>query len=251
MWNNIFRLFLFLIISCGCYAKAIKPSSSDKPNTLILSYEKNWSPYIYKDELGQLRGQDAELLSHILAKMNYKLELFPIPENRLKAEINHGDMDVAIAAFKNEQRQEHNWFTLPYRSEKTVIAYLDTRHHEFRDKDIYSLMQGEYSLGMNTGAWYGQKFEQKIKHEHKLQCFHIEGVNRRLKMLAVGRVDLIIGDHLALASAATELGLTNIRFGQIPVFEDAIHFIFSKKSVDKKFIQTFNLLLQQTLEANS
>lgn len=245
------RLFLLITAVFTLSATAMEDTSlGSKQNRLILSYDRSWLPYIYKNEQGELKGLDAELLTRVLSQMNYQLELFPVPENRLREVISHGNIDVAIAAFKNEQRQKSNWFSIPYRTEKTVIAYLDNKHPEFSGKDIYTLIKGNYSVGLNNGAWYGPRFEQQIKIEHQYQCFHIEGISRRLKMLAAGRIDLIVGDHLALKAEAQALGLSNVIFSDIAVFEDDTHFIFSKKRVDQHFMRQFNSLLHQALKTS-
>lgn len=241
---QIMMLFLGLCCSFSVLSFKLEPQGS---NQLTMSFSKAWLPYIYRNDEGQIAGSDGTLLRKTLQQVGYQLHAYPIPENRLKNIITDGDIDVAIAAFKNETREKSNWFSIPYRKEKVGFAYLTENKVKFQGKSIFELILKNYSLGLNNGAWYGEQFEQEVKHQHKYQCFHIEGSTRRLKMLSLGRIDIIIGDLLSMKATVKELGITNITFGEKVIFEDNIHFMFSKKRVDKTFMHQFNQALTELI----
>ena len=81
----------------------------------------NWPPYHFADEQGNATGLDVEILKHALQVAGCKYDMQFIPWKRALNALQHGSLDIGIAASKSPERETYGWFSVPYRTEQMVM----------------------------------------------------------------------------------------------------------------------------------
>ena len=196
---------------------------------------------------GKYTGTDYELLKSVLKEMNIKLVLIEgSPPKRAHRLLEDGILDVMLAATKNEERQKHAHFSIPYR-EETSNAYCDIKICG-KAETLEQLMEqnNKTHVLFNSKAWYGEKFEKTL-NKHKDRFHHIGASNKRLMMLKQKKAEVTIDDKLSFPNTAIKAKIDINKLSAITVYETDVHFLFSKKSVPLSFMVQFNKTLQQEL----
>ncbi len=236
---------VLLLLSCFISTQAFAQTPS-----LTFSFDGNWLPYIYKDSSGNVVGKDGALLKGILARMGYTLNVNVVPENRIVSEAVQGRVDVLIGVFKNKEREINNWFSIPYRKENVGIGFLASRAGELTCKNFDMHVRNGAIVALNRSAWHGESFDVDYKRNKRFKIIHVEGTQRRLRMLEKRRADFVVGDVVSIKATAELLGVTDLILCDQLIFSDDVYFMFSKQAVDQSFMATFNRKLTEALKTH-
>lgn len=213
------------------------------PEPLTLVYTGDWRPYIYRETDSRYSGQDKALLAEVLDQMNCKLRILPLPERRVHKDLLSGQIDVVIAASKNDQRLAQFWFSVPYRIQHNVLVYRKDQSLPANPSLLRAWITENRIIALNGGGWFGYEVERLKSSEYGRQLMHLESFESRLDMLRLGRIDGFIDDLLAVQTHIKEENLTDLSIVDEPIHVTPQHFMFSKVRLDAEFIQAFNQTL--------
>ena len=230
-------LTITLSYSCSTFA-ALKECQS----ALKLSSTSQWYPYIYQDKHGISTGVDVELLSMILNRMGCQLEVVHFPERRALFELKQGRFDIALGASKNASRVKEFFYSTSYRDEINKLAYRVGEQDIATAKNLQDLLKLKKNIAINYAGWYGDEIAQ-AKTKHPFFSYSPTAA-KRLKMLHLGRVDIVVDDDIVLCSELQRNEYTFIKIHPLVLFKTPIHFIFNKKSISPLFIEEFNRVLE-------
>jgi polar amino acid transport system substrate-binding protein len=230
--------FIFILSYSFSSFAAFKECES----SLKLSSTSEWYPYIYQDEAGKSTGVDVELLSLILRRMGCQLEVVHFPERRALFELKQGRFDIALGASKNASRLKAFFYSTSYRDEVNKFAYRMYEQDIEQANSFQDILKLKKTIAINYAGWYGDEIA-KAKKEHKFFSYS-PTVTKRLKMLNLGRVDIVVDDEIALCSEIQRNEYRAIKIHHTVLFKTPIHFIFNKESVSQLFLNEFNRILE-------
>lgn len=215
---------------------------------LTLVYTGDWYPYIHRENDSRYSGQDKTLLSKVLEQLNCELRILPLPERRVEKDLLSGQIDVVIAASKNNHRLERFWFSIPYRVQHNVLVYRQDQSLPVNPGLLRAWLTENRIIALNGGGWFGHEVE-RLKHSpYARQLLHVESFGSRLDMLRLGRIDGFIDDRVAVQAHIKEDNLTDLRILDEPIHVTPQHFMFSRVRLNREFIDAFNQILNEMTE---
>jgi len=210
---------------------------------LVLGYSGDWPPYIVKDENEQVSGADFDILNSVMLAMGCQLKAVEVPINRLFMELEQGSVDVATGASKTQTRKRLFHYSDPYRVEIVKLMY-DKKHVDLsRLNNLREILLDDAVIALNKDAWYGQEIAELKVNNKEYNLIHVDTLSTRLKLFANQRVDGFIADEVVSCSSFSPMFRKNIAFHPYVINRNDVHFIFSKKTTTKAFVERFNLQL--------
>mgnify|MGYP002713095853 CR=1 FL=1 len=207
----------------------------------------SYVPYMVNGPDNTWSGLDIDLIGAILDRAGCEYELIEMPGKRALQEVRKGAVDIMGAASITAERKEFSHFSAPYRSERITVfvrkddaaARVLASLAEALDKHI-TLAAG---LGAHYGAEYGS-FSQQLVAAGLLQLN--DSLERRMNMLARGRVQGVIEDEVAGAGTIRDLGLGD-QFETAPITlnDEPVHILLSKQTIDANTLDLINAAIAQ------
>jgi polar amino acid transport system substrate-binding protein len=203
---------------------------------------EQWPPYIYVDQKKQAAGVDVELLKAIFAEAHCSL-LFEeeLPRKRRLAVFLSGGIDLMLAASDTPDRREYAWFSKPYRNESVSLFTRPEKINQYSDLDGFAaiLARKVTVLSPNAG-WYGEDYKNYLARLTAANLISpFETTEQGMKMFAVARAELIMGDAGAITYEAKLQGLQVVAL-PLAIVDAPVHLMFSKKSVKDSDVATIN-----------
>ena len=233
-------LFLFIIFSIS---QALGNCNKEK---VILGYD-DWRPYQFK-EGGKVTGLDVDLLSAILKSTGCPFKLKAIGWKAHLRELKKGRVHLAPGASMTDDRKKFAFFSDSYRTESVVMFVKKSNLNTFKPSSLKDLSNiKKFKLGVVRGNFNGDEFE-KLKKEKAFKkiVLEISGEKQLYTMLKKDRVQGVLADRYSGFAYLKKLNLGNkIVLHPLKIYSADIHVMFSKKSVDKKFVDIFNKNLQK------
>lgn len=178
---------------------ALLPGSGAKAETWRIACDNNFPPYNFIDN-GRVVGLDAEIVAAVVKQAGAEVDFEPQPWSRVQDMLARGEVDAAFQFVGRPDRFEKYFMIGPHRMGHTVFAARSGSNIPVQDVNA---LRG-YRIGAIRGYTYGPAFDQATQ----LTKDTTAGDNLQLvRMLAAGRVDLIIGDREALMHFARQAGL--------------------------------------------
>ncbi len=175
------------------------PAPSARAEIWTIACDDNFAPYNFFEGKA-LVGIDIELVTALVRQAGAEPRFEPMAWNRVRDKLERGDVDAAFQFVGLPERFQKYHMIGPYRTGRTVFAVQRNTPVSF---DRYDDLQ-RYIIGLVNGFSYGVPFDT----DPSLRKDATAGDNRQLlRMLAAGRVDLIIGDREALMHFARNAGL--------------------------------------------
>jgi len=227
--SNLFKLFLLLYF--------VVNTAIGKGVDVLQVRTIGVSPY------GIVSANSSSGIYYDLAEMladetGYKAEHYIYPYARIIHELKSGQTDVTIM-FKYQELEEFVTYIAPLPSIKNVVVGLKGK--KFPSIDA---LQGK-SIAYLRGA----KFSQIIDNDPSIDKHYTKDFRKAVEMLAVGRVDAIIGPYEALLVAANEVGFSAGFLGKPLVVSERVPWLqISKKSQHKASISKLLLTFQKILQ---
>jgi polar amino acid transport system substrate-binding protein len=183
-----------LLLACQ-----IMPGGAAAAEVWRIACDDNFPPYNFVDD-NKVVGLDAEIVAAMVKQAGAEVDFEPQPWSRVQDLLERGEVDAAFQFVGRPDRFEKYFMIGPHRMGQTVFAARSGRDIPVRDVNA---LRG-YRIGAIRGYTYGPAFDDATY----LTKDTTAGDNLQLvRMLAAGRVDLIIGDREALSHFARRAGL--------------------------------------------
>jgi polar amino acid transport system substrate-binding protein len=192
-------------------------------------------PQHYFDEKGKVVGTDVEILKKLLSSTKCKVRFIELPWSRSLAMVESGSIDIAIGAKFTKERNQFAHFSAPYKTMQHALYTRKGFHDEVNS--ITSFLNNEKNtLGVMIGWGYPPEISKVINSiNYKNKLTKLSHLNQLVKMLKLERVEGIIYSPVTM-STHKERAL----FKQRALYQEKLHFIFSRKTTTKAFVDQFN-----------
>lgn len=164
-------------------------STAESEKIYMVDFEK-WPPFRIEDNGSPhgFKGLDIEILNEISKKLKIQIQIKRSPWARSLANLKSGDSDIITGVAYTEERAEYiNYAEPSYYSVSPVFYVQKGRGHLIKNyNDLYS-----YSIGQSIKSAYFEPFNS----DQKLKKVELSSETQLIKMLLLGRVDVIIGTN--------------------------------------------------------
>jgi len=199
------------------------------------------------------KGFDVELLREIADQAGYPIIANGVEWAEHVHEIETGERDLAPAATRTAEREKFATFSIPYRSETTVLILPRGKGATLpADNDaelVEQIKTKKFRLGVENGAAYPSK---------AVRAYLADPANRDrivalpeqklLPTLLNGRIDGYLSDRIVAAANIADLGVA-ARVEEHPVLVNGdIHLMFSKVTVPPAVVADFNRAIEKVRE---
>jgi ABC-type amino acid transport substrate-binding protein len=173
-------------------------SASDQPIRVGMS--GSYKPYTYLDESGELTGFDVAVWREIGKRIDREITFVTSDFSGLFGMLEAGQIDtIANQITITSEREETYLFTEPY-----VFYGAQLMVHE-DETEISSL---EDLKGKSVGVSLGSNYEEMVRsYSDEIEVITYDSGSGSYQDLAVGRIDAVLNDRLALMTTVEESGL--------------------------------------------
>ncbi len=210
----------------------------------------DFPPFMQAGPDGAPVGLDADLMRAIFQRAGCTLEFMPdMPNKRQTLYLQSGQIDMQFDASEVKERHAYAWYSLPYRREIIALFVRQGEARHFPIRRMNELESHDWPVLVPYHGWYGQALEEVLPQlrQRKLVYPYVS-TSQGVEMLYHRRADLLLGDYYSLRYAAKQAGLPELETLPVPVNDNAVHLIFSKRSVTQADIAVIDAAIQK-LEA--
>jgi polar amino acid transport system substrate-binding protein len=195
-------------------------------------------------------GLDADLMRAIFKRAGCMLEFVPnMPNKRQTFYLQSGDIDMQFDASEVKERHDYAWYSLPYRREIIGLFVRKGEAQRFPIRRLNDLAIHNWQVLVPYHGFYGQALEDVLPQlrERRLSYAYVS-TSEGVEMLYHKRADLLVGDYYSSLYAARQAGLPELEPLPAPVNDNAVHLIFSKRTVLQADVAVIDAAIQK-LEA--
>lgn len=193
---------------------------------------------------GQYRGLATSVLRETLEPLGYSLRFALYPWARAQHMVELGQADILIGPYKNAEREARFAFS--------ARAFYRDRIVFYRDSSRLADWGGDYSqlvarrIGVVRGWSYGERFEHASE---RLDLVTVAEVENGLRMLALGRLDLLASNQRNTRPALQALGMS-ARVSQLapPIDQQDGYFAFPREERYRRLRMDFDRAFEQLIE---
>tara|TARA_R110001592_G_C13187659_1_gene751893 strand:- start:1083 stop:1835 length:753 start_codon:yes stop_codon:yes gene_type:complete len=217
--------FVFLLTFVSLY-----PQFSQAEN--IVADVIDSSPFAYKNQAGEYVGTHYEYLQAISMESSIGIDIHVVPRMRIIENLKKGSTD-AVIMFRSEKRNPIVKYAGMIRKIKVVA--LNRKGSNIRTyEDLYNNTLG---VGILRGMFVSERFNG----DKKIKIITVNNYTQMVKMLALGRLDTIVGNTIAISNALNKADMnTDIEFPGYLLAIKQQWFQFSAKSPHTDKIQQIN-----------
>jgi len=205
-----------------------------------------WKPYQYLDDNGKLAGLQVQLLKLIEQEIGCRFEFHKMNWLDSVQAIKSGQLDFIGNASKNEERQKFAIFSDPYRQDLVVLYIRSENKRQYGNLSLADLFTNhQFKLGMVKGSVYaGNLAAIQADNQYQNRILYVDRTESLFDMLVAGEIDGYFEDPLIFDHSLT-LDRYSVAVESYPIAIQmgSIHFMFSKKNIDKKLVKRFNQAL--------
>jgi polar amino acid transport system substrate-binding protein len=210
----------------------------------------DFPPFVQAGTDGVPVGLDADLMRTIFKRAGCTLEFVPdMPNKRQTLYMQSGEIDMQFDASEVKERHAYAWYSLPYRREIIGLFVRKGEAQRFPIHRLNELASHDWQVLVPYHGFYGQALEDVLPQlrEHRLSYPYVS-TSQGVEMLYHKRADLLVGDYYSSRYAAKEAGLPEMETLPVPVNDNAVHLIFSKRTVPQADVALIDAAIQK-LEA--
>ncbi len=210
----------------------------------------DFPPFMQAGADGLPVGLDADLMRAIFKRAGCTLEFVPdMPNKRQAFYMQSGQIDMQFDASEVKERHAYAWYSLPYRREIIGLFARKGESRRFPIKRLSELAVHDWQLLVPYHGWYGQALEDVLpKLRQQKLAYPYVSTSQGVEMLYHRRADLLAGDYYSLRYAAKLAGLPDLETLPVTVNDNAVHLIFSKRTVTQADVAVIDAAIQK-LEA--
>jgi len=160
--GRVLASVLFLFYTLNCFSLECK-------QLRIASGVINWAPLSYQNqETFQFQGVAFDIAEEVAKSLDLSMIILDLPWKRLLWYLETGELDMALAIYKNKERENKYLYTAPYFSNEARIFVKKGREFSFnRLEDLV-----DRAGVVPAGASFGEDFDSFAK-EKKLNLNRI------------------------------------------------------------------------------
>ena len=211
----------------------------------------NDPPYSLRDAQGKVTGFYIDLIDEILTKMNCTMKLQEMPWARALSELEAGRIDILPGALETTERSRFALFSAPINYSPNTLFMKKTAIDKFNLKSLGDISKINFRLGVQVNVAYGAEFDQLVKSPVFLkQLTTVYKSQNAWKMVDIDRIDGMIADEVTGLLELKALNLEDtITKTNLVVSSSPGLVAFSKKTIDKDFVEGFNQQLQAMISS--
>jgi len=233
--SNIFTMWLVLTLT-GLL-------SSVKAEEWKLGSMDGYPPFNYYNQSGNYVGVDVSIINAVLAEVNVTPIHVPKPWKRALLDFETGKTDMLFQLVINSERSEKWEMVGPLRYTTTLfMVQKDSTLKKYTSlKDLELL-----SIGTGAAFKYGDEFDSA----NFLNKVENSDPKQNVGMLALDRLDVVIGSYLTLRYHARAIGVEEkIRFLHPPLMVKPRYVAFAKTPSGQKKAARFREALNKLRKA--
>lgn len=208
--------------SCPAANSSVAPQNKERWRIVC---GEDFAPYVWT-EGGRIFGLDVEICEKVLSRLGVEPDINPMPWPRAVATLEAGAADLLLQFVATEERFGQFIMVGPFRNGETVFAVrADSTLRFDRLEDLRGL-----TIGTSRGFSYSKSFDAATHFTREPAAT----ARLSLRKLVSGRVDMVVGDHIALAwLARRENVFERIRFLPRPLSTVPRYFGFPQDRAEK------------------
>jgi len=208
-----------------------------------------WPPYQMDGGDGP-RGMDIALLRAVAGEAGCAVTFRRMPWARLLKDIRHGQMDLALAAAKNDDRDAYAHFTRPYRAERVGLTVRAGEAGIRRLDSLKAMLEADKLVGVWRDYHYGERVARLREQARYARNFLVAPSGEKLiELLVNNRVDAVLGDRLADIRIARRMGVGDaVTTHPVTVLETPVRFMLSEASVSARARERLDAAIRRLRE---
>ncbi|MDX1443500.1 MAG: transporter substrate-binding domain-containing protein [Gammaproteobacteria bacterium] len=248
-------LAVFLLVACSDSSES-EPSGATSPATaesceLLMGWDP-WEPYQFKNAAGEVTGLDVAVAEAVAAKAQCDIRFERDSWAQLLDGIVSGDIDLLGGATRTPAREDHAWFTAPYRTESFVLySRTDNLDACNQASSLAALVSDGWMVGTVQDYYYGDAVAAIQADEALADRIVDSSVSEaNLDLLLDREIDAFIEDPFVAAAAIRARGLGDdiVECG-IELHAGDVSFMVSKAGVTRSSFENFEAGLQELRES--
>lgn len=163
--------------------------------------------------------------------------------------LKRGSLDVMPAASITEERRSYSYFSAPYRDEAIAMFVRSEDHNKYRQYVFSDAIDNSLRISAGLGGWYGPEYGEEKARALEVGALTLSASTAvRFQQLFDKRIDMVVADlFVGYHHAIQSNRLDDISPLPHLLNSDPAHFMLSKKSVTRQFVDEFNTALKAVL----
>lgn len=229
------RLLCGLVLGLGTFSLCAEP---------LIAIDNANPPFMYQ-EAGQAKGLYPQLLQAVFKRAGIAVEVRAMPWKRALRMGESAEAGIG-GIYKTAARLEIFDYSQPIFEEKLIIyARKGAALHFDEISDLYGKR-----VGVIRGWSYTEALDEAIKNR-RIEVTENSSDEANFKMLASGRLDMVIAIELAGQRIIQQLQLGNMQALEPPLSINSTYLVFAKKAEQQALLQRFDQSLQEMREDGS
>lgn len=220
------RLRVWLRHALLAWALLAQPLSGWAGEAMRLRFapERDYGPFIYQSDTGQVEGLSADFLHAMAAQGEILIDTLPAqPLASILEAARQGQVDLISSLRPTPERAEFLGFTRPYVTVPAVLVTLPSRDPQSL-KDFH---------GRPVAVGRGYAVETFVREKYpEVQWLAVDDDSEGLRLLRSGQVGALVADVASVHFAADRLGLRAVQVNAAIGFEYPLSFAFPKSRPD-------------------
>lgn len=220
-------------------------ASADARTELVIGTDE-WPPYEYTEGEHQsehVTGFSTQVILAVLDRINVrvkgKINVFPWARGEFM--VINGSLDMLYSAVTNPQRARIVHYPEESLMETAWSFFIRKEDQKRLRYESFDDLKGK-RIGVVRGYYYSPEFMDFIKAENNSEDVATDEQN--LKKLIYSRVDYIVMDQMNGMYLISRMGLSDkVVLLEKPLKAVGVYPVFSKKTVDKQFVDRFSQAL--------
>ncbi len=238
------RLATSLLLACLSLSTAMTHAACSR--TIRVGWN-DFPPFMQSGSDGEPIGLDADLMRTIFKQAGCTLKFVPdVPNKRQTLYLQVGALDMQFNASEVRERHAYAWYSLPYRREIIALFARKGEAQRFPIRNLNELVAHDWQVLVPYDGWYGQTLEDARPQLRRLNLAYTYISTREgVEMLYHKRAELLVGDYYSSLYAAKQAGLPELETLPVPVNDNAVHLIFSKRTVTEADVAVIDAAIQK------
>jgi len=212
---------------------------TEEVRQIVVGMSGGYKPYTFLNENDELVGFDVAVWKAIGEKIGAEVSFETSQFSGLFGKLDNGQLTtIANQITVTEERQEKYLFSVPY------VYYGAQLLVHADNEDVVDL---ESLKGKKVGVGLGTNYESMIREfdvDGEIEIITYEDSQASLRDVALGRIDAILNDKLALLTLVNESGL-EVKLGGEPVSELFNAFPFVKSEENEALLVEINAAIEE------
>jgi polar amino acid transport system substrate-binding protein len=197
LFSHILKLALFILL--------ISPALSYGQTTRIIMVTEEWPPFRINDDKmpSGFRGIDIDIAEKLSESLGIKIEIQHHPWARALEQIRNGHADIITGVAYNKERESFMYYIpVSYYSVRPVFYARKGKEGMIKSyKDLYGP-----SVGYSINSVYFEPFDS----DTQIKKTGLSTEAQLLQVLALGRIDVIIGTDPNISYEVARLGYRDV-----------------------------------------